>query len=63
VDSIGLHPPTIPKSEVKMAQNNGDFTTAGCRAVMKYIFLKGNSEKIYDNMSVPFLTLIQFADN
>jgi transposase len=38
---------------VKMAQNNGDFTAKECRAVMKYLFLKGNSAKnIYDDMSV-----------
>jgi hypothetical protein len=36
-----------------MAQNNGDFTAKECRAVMKYLFLKGNSAKnIYDDMSV-----------
>jgi transposase len=35
-----------------MAQNNGDFTAKVYRAVMKYLFLKGNSaKKIYD-MSV-----------
>jgi transposase len=36
-----------------MGQNNGDFTAKECRAVMKYIFLTGNSAKqIYDGMSV-----------
>jgi hypothetical protein len=34
---------------MKMAQNNGDFTVKQCRAVMKYVFLKGNLAKnIYD---------------
>jgi hypothetical protein len=28
-----------------MAQNNGDFTAKERRAVMKYLFLKGNSAK------------------
>jgi predicted HAD superfamily hydrolase len=38
---------------MKMAQNNGDFTAKEFRAVMKYLFLKGNSaKKIYDNMSL-----------
>jgi transposase len=32
-----------------MAQNNGNFTAKECQAVMKYLFLKGNSAKrIYD---------------
>jgi hypothetical protein len=36
-----------------MTQNNGDFTAKECRAVMNYIFLKGNSaKKIYDDMPV-----------
>jgi histone-lysine N-methyltransferase SETMAR len=36
-----------------MAQNNGDFTAKECRAVMKYLFLKGSSAKqIYNGMSV-----------
>jgi hypothetical protein len=36
-----------------MAQNNGDFIAKGCRAVMKYLFLKGNSaKKIYNDMPV-----------
>jgi hypothetical protein len=36
-----------------MAQNNGDFTVEDCRAVMKYLFLKGNSvKKKYYDMSV-----------
>jgi hypothetical protein len=37
-----------------MVQNNGDFIAKECRAVMKYLFLKGNSakKKIYDDMSV-----------
>jgi hypothetical protein len=30
------------RSEVKMAQNNGDFPAKECRAVIKYNFLKGN---------------------
>jgi hypothetical protein len=33
------------RSEVKMAQNNGDFTAKECQAVMKYLSLKGNSQK------------------
>jgi hypothetical protein len=33
------------RSEVKMAQNNGDFTAIEYRAVMKYIFLKGTLQK------------------
>jgi hypothetical protein len=28
-----------------MAQNNEDFTAKECRAVMNYLFLKGNSAK------------------
>jgi transposase len=41
------------RSEVKMAQNNGDFTAKECRAVMKYLFLKGNSaKKMYNAMLV-----------
>jgi hypothetical protein len=36
-----------------MVQNNGDFTVKECRAVKKYLFLKGNSaKKIYDDMLV-----------
>jgi transposase len=36
-----------------MAQNNGYFTAKECRAVLKYLFLKVNSDKkIYDGMSV-----------
>jgi transposase len=36
-----------------MAQNNGDFTAKECRAVMKYLFVKGNlAKKVYDVMSV-----------
>jgi transposase len=36
-----------------MAQNNGDFTAKECRAVMKYLYLKGSSAKqIYDDMLV-----------
>jgi transposase len=35
-----------------MVQSNGDFTAKECQAVMKYVFLKGNSaKKIYDDMS------------
>jgi hypothetical protein len=30
---------------VKTAQSNGDFTVKECRAVMKHLFLKGNSAK------------------
>jgi hypothetical protein len=37
---------------VKLAQNNGDFTAKECRAVIKYLFLKENSAKFYDDMSV-----------
>jgi hypothetical protein len=33
------------RSEVKMAQNNGDFTAKGWRAVRKYLFLKGTQPK------------------
>jgi hypothetical protein len=34
-----------------MARNNGDFAAKECQAVMKYLFLKGNSaKKIYDDM-------------
>jgi transposase len=41
------------RSEVKMVQNTGDFTAKVWRAVMKYVFLKGNSiKKNYDDMSV-----------
>jgi transposase len=36
-----------------MVQNDGDFNAKGCRTVMKYLSLKGNSaKKIYDDMSV-----------
>jgi hypothetical protein len=36
-----------------MAQANGYFIAKEWRAVMKYLFLKGNSAKeIYDDMSV-----------
>jgi hypothetical protein len=37
---------------VKVAQNNGDFTTKEFRAVMKYLFLKGNPAKEMYGMSV-----------
>jgi hypothetical protein len=33
------------RSEVKMAQNNGDFTAKVWQAVMKFLLLKGNSDK------------------
>jgi hypothetical protein len=36
-----------------MAQNNGAFTAEVCLAVVKYLFLKGNSaEKMYNGMSL-----------
>jgi hypothetical protein len=36
-----------------MAQNNRDYTAKEWQAVMKYLFLIGNSaKKIYDDMSV-----------
>jgi transposase len=35
-----------------MAQNNGDFSAKECRAVMKYLFLKGKSVKEIYDMSV-----------
>jgi hypothetical protein len=36
---------------VKIAQNNGDFTAKECQALMKYLFLKGNSvKKIVDRI-------------
>jgi hypothetical protein len=39
-------------SEVKMAQNNRDFTAKECRVVVKCFFLKGNlAKKIYNDMS------------
>jgi hypothetical protein len=31
------------RSEVKMVQNNGDFTAEEWQTVMKYLFIKGNS--------------------
>jgi transposase len=38
---------------VKKAQNNRDFTAKEWRALMKILFLKGNSAKeIYDDRSV-----------
>jgi hypothetical protein len=41
------------KCEVKVAQNNGDFTAIESWVVMKYLFLKGNlANKIYDDLSV-----------
>jgi hypothetical protein len=41
------------RSEVKMAQNHGDFIAKGCRAVMKYHFLKENlAKKKKDYMSI-----------
>jgi hypothetical protein len=40
------------RSEVKMAQNNSDFTAQEGRAVMKYLFLKENSTKKIHDMSV-----------
>jgi hypothetical protein len=40
------------RSEVKMAQNNSYFTAKECRAVIKYLILKGHlANKMY-NMSV-----------
>jgi hypothetical protein len=38
-------------SEARMEQNNGDFSVKECRAVMKYLFLKGNLAK--KNMFLP----------
>jgi hypothetical protein len=35
------------RSEVKMAQNIGDFTVKKKCAVMKYLFLKGNATKTF----------------
>jgi hypothetical protein len=36
-----------------MAQNSGDFTSKLCRVVVKFLFLKGNSDqKMYNDMSV-----------
>jgi transposase len=36
-----------------MAQNNREFNAKECPAVIKFLFLKGNStKKIYDNMPV-----------
>jgi hypothetical protein len=32
-------------ADMKIAQNNGDFNAKECRAVMKYLFVKGNSTK------------------
>jgi hypothetical protein len=38
-----------------MAQNNGDLTAKECRAVMKYLFLKGSSTKKILSKTLEFL--------
>jgi hypothetical protein len=36
---------------VKIEHNSGDFTAKECRELMKYIFIKGNVAKKYNDIS------------